>query len=83
MTDGIGLAEALLGLDGFRVLEVNEAPDELVITIETSLDVVGCRRCGTRAQAQDRMPILPWDAPPPHKGAVSRLCDQRSEKTHL
>ncbi len=28
MTDGIGLAEALLGLDGFRVLEVNEAPDE-------------------------------------------------------
>jgi transposase len=63
MTDGIGLAEALLGLDGFRVLEVNEAPDELVITIETSLDVVGCRRCGTRAQAQDRMPIDIRDLP--------------------
>jgi transposase len=63
MTDGIGLAEALLGLDGFRVLEVNEAPDELVLTIETSLDVVGCRRCGTRAQAQDRMPIDIRDLP--------------------
>ena len=63
MTDGIGLAEALLGLDGFRVLEVNEAPDELVITIETSLDVVGCRRCGTRAHAQDRMPIDIRDLP--------------------
>ena len=25
MSDGIGLAEALLGLDGFRVLEVTQA----------------------------------------------------------
>ncbi len=31
MSDGIGLAEALLGLDGFRVLAVTEAPDELVV----------------------------------------------------
>ena len=28
MSDGIGLAEALLGLDGFRVLAVDEVPDE-------------------------------------------------------
>ncbi len=26
MNDGIGLAERLLGLDGFRVLEVTEDP---------------------------------------------------------
>lgn len=35
MSDGIGLAEALLGLEGFRVLAVVESIDEVVITIET------------------------------------------------
>ena len=57
MSEGTGLAEALLGLDGFRVLEVNEGADELVVTIETVVDVVGCGRCGTRAEAQDRTAI--------------------------
>ncbi len=57
MSDGIGLAEALLGLDGFRVLDVTESDAEVVVTIETTLEVVGCFSCGTRAQAQDRMPI--------------------------
>jgi hypothetical protein len=38
MSDATGLAQALLGLDGFRVLEVSEGQDKLVITIEpTSL----------------------------------------------
>lgn len=32
MTDGTGLAEAMLGLDGFVVVEVTETPDELTIT---------------------------------------------------
>ncbi len=57
MSDGTGLAEALLGLDGFRVLEVREGPDEVVVTIETTAEVVGCERCGTRAEAQDRMAV--------------------------
>jgi len=35
VSDGIGLAEALLGLEGFRVLAVVESIDEVVITIET------------------------------------------------
>ncbi len=51
MNDGIGLAEALLGLHGFRVLEVTEVSDEVVITIETDKDLVGCIRCGVRAEA--------------------------------
>lgn len=57
MSDGIGLAEALLGLDGFRVLAVHEEPDELTVTVETTREVVGCGRCGVRAQAHDRMRI--------------------------
>ncbi len=57
MSDGTGLAEALLGLDGFTVLEVTEGPAELVVTIETVAQVVGCRSCGVRAEAQDRMRI--------------------------
>jgi transposase len=55
--DGTGLAEKLLGLDGFRVLEVAEGPEELVVTVETTVLVAGCGACGTRAVAHERMPI--------------------------
>ncbi len=57
MDDGTGLAEALLGLDGFVVLAVTESTDELVVTVETTASIVGCTRCGTRAEAHDRMRI--------------------------
>ena len=57
MSEGTGLAEMLLGLDGFRVLEVLEEPDELVVTVETTASVTGCSACGTRAVAHERMPI--------------------------
>jgi transposase len=57
MSDGTGLAEALLGLDGFRVLAVVEGDDEVVVTVETVAAVVGCERCGVRAEAQDRTTI--------------------------
>jgi hypothetical protein len=57
MNDRIGLAERLLGLDGFRVLEVTEGPDALVIAIETTAGLVGCSECAVRAEAHDRMPI--------------------------
>lgn len=61
MSDGTGLAEKLLGLDGFRVLEVLEERDELVVTIETTAVVTGCAGCGTRAVAHERMPIAVRD----------------------
>jgi transposase len=61
MGDGTGLAEALLGLDGFRVLEVAENTDELVVTVETTADFVGCGRCGTRAEAKDRLRVAVRD----------------------
>jgi transposase len=57
MLDGTGLAEALLGLDGFRVLEVVETPGEVVIDIESTVELVGCGECGVRAESQDRMVV--------------------------
>lgn len=57
MSDGTGLAEALLGLDGFRVVAVTETDAEVVIEIETTATVVGCSACGTRAEAHERMPV--------------------------
>jgi len=57
MSDGNGLAEAMLGLDGFRILEVSETLDELTIEVETMATVVGCVRCGTRAESHDRDPV--------------------------
>jgi len=55
--DGIGFAEALLGLDGFRVLGVGDFDGEVVVLIETTAERVGCRDCGVVAEAQDRMEV--------------------------
>lgn len=57
MTHAIGPAEALLGLPGFRVLEVTESPEEEVIEIETIPGIVGCPECGVVAVSHDRMPV--------------------------
>ena len=50
MDDATGLAEALLGLDGFRVLAVKETPSEVIVMVETMADFVGCPTCGVRAR---------------------------------
>ena len=55
MSDATGLAEAMLGLEGFRVLGVEESPAEVVIRIETTPGLVGCLACGVVAVAHDRM----------------------------
>lgn len=39
------------------MLEVTESEVEVVIDIETPEDIVGCGQCGTRAEAQDGMPV--------------------------
>jgi transposase len=57
MSDATGVAEAMLGLPGFRVLAVDETPAEVVIRIETMAELVGCAECGVVAVAQDRMAV--------------------------
>ena len=61
MSDATGLAEALLGLPGFRVLEVTETADELVIVVETVARITGCGRCGSRAEVHDRKSVAVRD----------------------
>ena len=63
MNEGTGLAEALLGLPGFRVLEVTETAEEVVIAVETIVEVLGCSGCGTRAVAHERRPTAVRDLP--------------------
>jgi transposase len=57
MNDRIGLAEVLLGLPGFRVLDVVEGDAEIVIRVETTATRVFCATCGVRAEPQDRMRV--------------------------
>ena len=56
MGDGIGFAEALLGMPGFKITGMCELEyGELVVNVETVEVVAWCRSCGVRAEAQDRM----------------------------
>ena len=55
MVDGSGLAEAMLGLSGVRVMDVCVADGEVTIEVETTERRAWCERCGCRAESQDRM----------------------------
>ena len=57
MSDATGAAQALLGLPGFRVLDVQETGAEVIIEIETIAELVGCPDCGVAAVAHDRMEV--------------------------
>ena len=49
MNDGIGLAEMLLGLPGFRVLDVVQSDVEVVVWIESTVSRASCGTCGVLA----------------------------------
>ncbi len=55
MDDATGLAEALLGLDGFAVLAVEETSCEVIVTVETTADFVGLSElwCASGGQGSD------------------------------
>jgi hypothetical protein len=53
MSDGIGLAEVLLG----PPLDVVEHDTEMVIRLETKATRAFCETCGVRAEPQDRLRV--------------------------
>ena len=59
MCDATGVAEAMLGLPGFRVLDVRESAAEVIIEIEMLAELVGCPRCGVVARAHELAPEVP------------------------
>lgn len=63
MADDSELAAALFGLEGFRVLAVSEAPDELTVVVETTAERTFCPECGSRAEVHERMPVELRDLP--------------------
>lgn len=57
MSDGTGLAEKMLGLRGLVVLEVEDRPDEVVVSVESDRKRATCPSCRRRAEAQDRVVV--------------------------
>jgi len=39
------------------VLAVEETSSEVIVTVETTADFVGCPTCGVRAEAKDRLRV--------------------------
>ena len=57
MSDGIGLAEKMLGLPGLVVLDVEEGVGEVVVRVESTRCRAFCPSCRRRAEAQDRVEV--------------------------
>lgn len=57
MSDGIGLAERMLGLPGVVVRDVEDVPGEVVVTVESTRAAATCPSCRRRAEAQDRVEV--------------------------
>lgn len=57
MTDGIGLAEKMLGIGGLVVLDAEEVPGELVVHAESNRPKGYCPSCRRRAEAHDRVDV--------------------------
>ena len=56
-------ASRLLGLDGFEVLAAEIVGGEWRLVVQTTAEVVGCPRCGVRAQAHGRRTVRVRDLP--------------------
>ena len=63
MSDAIGVAEVMLGLPGFRVLEALEGDSELVLSTETLPEPVACPGCAGAGVVHERAPVEYRDLP--------------------
>ena len=63
MCDATGVAEVMLGLPGFHVLDAVELDAELMIAVESVPGPVGCPGCGVVGLAHDRMSVEYRDLP--------------------
>ena len=57
MSDGIGLAEKMLGLPGLVVLDVEEGVGEVIVRVESARRRAFCPSCRRGAEAQDRVEV--------------------------
>jgi transposase len=63
MVERSGETTALLGMDGFVVLAMNEHHGELWMLVETNNTLVGCPGCGVRAVGHGRSEVAIRDLP--------------------
>lgn len=63
MDERSGGGAALLGMDGFVVIDSVEEDGELFVLVETTADVVGCPSCGVRATGHGRSTVQVRDLP--------------------
>jgi transposase len=57
------LGAVALGLEGFRLVAVDEHDGQLELAVETTADMVGCPGCGAVAWAHGRRPVRVRDLP--------------------
>ena len=76
MVDGSSDATALLGMDGFVVLVMDQVDSEWWILVETTATVAGCPGCGVRAVGHGRSTVQVRDLPS-GSGAVRLLWRKR------
>lgn len=63
VTGARDLGAVVLGLDGFRLIAVDEHDGELELAVQTTNDMVGCPGCGAVAAAHGRRPVRVRDLP--------------------
>jgi hypothetical protein len=64
MSDATGVAEGMLGLDGFRVLGLQETASEVVILVEAVIELMGAPCVGSSPEPTAAEPPITATWPP-------------------
>src|SRR3546814_16433112 len=70
----------LFGASGFEVIGSVHGEFEVQIEVQSTVTVVGCGGCGTRAVAKDRRWVTVRDAPAGHLAGVVRWRKRSEER---